>query len=269
MKRQPYVAGYFYPDEPGLLRRTIESFLPLRINKARAYGAISPHAGYEYSGPVAAAVYSSVDVPADVVILGPAHHPIESVLALDDSDSWQTPLGEVPINPDLNPADFNRGRKLFSVIEKLTGKNIRLRSRFRSFSISSLICPSFQSWFPMKSDYEKLEGLGQTLARAINSYGQDVLLVASTDMSHYISQEMAEKLDYKAISFMQKLDPRGLFHLVTSYGLTMCGFQPTAAVMVAAQALGAKEGQLVKYQTSGERTGDYQQVVGYAGLLLK
>lgn len=88
-------------------------------------------------------------------------------------------------------------------------------------------------------------------------------------MSHYISQEMAEKLDYKAISFIQKLDPRGLFHLVTSYGLTMCGFQPTAAVMVAAQALGAKEGQLVKYQTSGERTGDYQQVVGYAGLLLK
>jgi len=72
MKRQPYVAGYFYPDEPGLLRKTIESFVPLRTNKTRAYGAISPHAGYEYSGPVAAAVYSSVDIPADVVILGPA-----------------------------------------------------------------------------------------------------------------------------------------------------------------------------------------------------
>lgn len=113
MKRQPYVAGYFYPDEPGLLRKTIESFVPLRTNKTRAYGAISPHAGYEYSGPVAAAVYSSVDIPADVVILGPAHHPIESVLALDDSDSWQTPLGEVPINPTLTQLILTGGEIVF------------------------------------------------------------------------------------------------------------------------------------------------------------
>ncbi len=268
MKRQPYVAGYFYPDEPGLLRRTIESFLPLRINKARAYGAISPHAGYEYSGPVAAAVYSSVDVPADVVILGPAHHPIESVLALDDSDSWQTPLGEVPINPTLTRLILTGGEIVFSDREAHRKEHsIEVQVPFLQYFQPDLsIVPILVSY---EADYEKLEGLGQTLARAINSYGQDVLLVASTDMSHYISQEMAEKLDYKAISFMQKLDPRGLFHLVTSYGLTMCGFQPTAAVMVAAQALGAKEGQLVKYQTSGERTGDYQQVVGYAGLLLK
>jgi AmmeMemoRadiSam system protein B len=70
------------------MRKAIESFVPLRINKARALWAISPHAGYENSGPVAAAVYSSVDIPSDVVILGPAHHPIESVLAVDDSDSW-------------------------------------------------------------------------------------------------------------------------------------------------------------------------------------
>jgi len=93
--------------------------------------------------------------------------------------------------------------------------------------------------------------------------------VASTDMSHYVRQELAEKLDYRAISFVERLDPKGLFELVISYQLTMCGFQPTAAMMVAARALGAKEGHLVKYQTSGERTGDYQQVVGYAGLLIK
>ncbi|MDD8019602.1 MAG: AmmeMemoRadiSam system protein B [Acidobacteriota bacterium] len=268
MQRQPYVAGYFYPAEPNLLKKTIESFLPGKIKKIRAYGAISPHAGYEYSGPVAAAVYSSIIIPGNVVILGPAHHPIESLLALDDSDGWLTPLGEVPLNAALADLILSESSSISRDKEAHRKEHsIEVQIPFlRYFQPDLSIVPILVSY---EADYEKLEALGQALARAIKSLKEDVLLVASTDMSHYISQEMAEKLDYKAISFIRKLDPRGLFQLVTSYGLTMCGFQPTAAVMVATQALGAKEGQLVKYQTSGDRTGDYQQVVGYAGLLLK
>jgi len=121
---------------------------------------------------------------------------------------------------------------------------------------------SYQTGWP------ELSQLGQALAVAIRNFGQPVLLVASTDMSHYVSKRAAEELDFKAISFIEKLDPEGLVRVVTSLGISMCGFQPTAAMLAAARLLGAREGRLISYQTSGERTGDYREVVGYAGMVI-
>ena len=159
MKRRPYVAGYFYPEEPDLLRKTIESFLPGKSEKNRAYGIVSPHAGYEYSGSVAAYVYSSVIIPSNVVILGPAHHPIESILALDDSNSWLTPLGEVPVNSAL--ADLILSESGFISKDKEAHRkehSIEVQVPFLQYFQPDLsIVPILVSY---EADYKKLEDLG-------------------------------------------------------------------------------------------------------------
>jgi len=267
MRRQPYVAGYFYPAEPETLVSTIESFLPRKSEPQEAVGVVSPHAGYEYSGPVAAAVYASVKIPEEVIILAPAHHPIRSLFALYDSGSWIMPMGEVPINSHLadlileeNP-EIKRDKEAHRKEHSIEVQVPFLQYFQKNLSLVPLLV-SPQAGFP------DLEDLGQALATAVKKYERKVLLVASTDMSHYISQKMAEELDFKAISFIQKLDARGLFEVVVTYGISMCGFQPTTALLVAARLLGAREGKLIKYQTSGDRTGNYREVVGYAGLAI-
>ncbi|MBC7361236.1 MAG: AmmeMemoRadiSam system protein B [Candidatus Aminicenantes bacterium] len=267
MKRQPYVAGYFYPDQPEILKRTIESFILDRAEKTEAIGVVSPHAGYEYSGPVAGAVYSSVIIPETVIILAPAHHHISSLFALYDSGTWVTPLGEVAVENRL--AELIIGEtQLISRDQEAHRKehSIEVQIPFLQYLQKNLsIVPIVVSH---EADYDHLAELGKALARAVTGFRGKVLLVASTDMSHYVNQRVAEELDYKAISFIQKLDPQGLYEVVSSYGISMCGFQPTTALLVAAKSLGAKEGKLIKYQTSGDRTGDYRQVVGYAGLVI-
>lgn len=267
MLRQPYVAGYFYPDEPEILKKTIKSFIREEGIKNRAIGAVCPHAGYEFSGPVAAGVYASIEIPESVIILGPAHQPILSLFALFDRGSWLTPLGEVAVDSelaeliveetDLVSRDLDAHRKEHSIEVQ-----IPFLQYFRPDVGIVPILVSYQAGFP------ELNQLGQALTKAIKQYDQQVMLIASTDMSHYVNKKVAEELDSKAISFIEKLDPGGLFNVVTSYGISMCGFQPTTALLVAARGLGAKKGQLIKYQTSGDRTGDYLEVVGYAGLII-
>lgn len=268
MRRQPYVAGYFYPDQPEILKKTIKSFLQEREEKIEAIGVVSPHAGYEYSGPVAGAVYSSVVIPETVIILGPAHHYISSLFALYDSGSWETPLGEVKIEERL--------AELILEHTQLVSRDCDAHRKEHSLEVQVPFLQYFQenlSIVPIivspRVDFEHLAGLGKALAKAVIDFGEKVLLVASTDMSHYVHQRVARELDYKAISFIQKLDAEGLYQVVTNFGISMCGFQPTSAMLVAAKSLGAKEGKLIKYQTSGERTGDFEQVVGYAGLVIR
>jgi len=268
MRRQPYVAGYFYPDDPGTLKATIESFIKSEMKeKIPAIGLVAPHAGYEYSGPVAASVYSSVLIPETVIILSPAHHRIFSLFALFDEGSWLTPLGEVPVESRL--ADL-----IISETE-LVSREPEAHRKEHSIEVQVPFLQYFQprlSIVPLmvsyEAQFEQLSQLGQAIAEAIKNFNQKVLIVASTDMSHYVSQKIAEEMDSKAISFIEKLDAAGLYDVVTSYGISMCGFQPTAAMLVASRILGAKTGKLIKYQTSGERTRDYREVVGYAGLVI-
>ncbi len=267
MKRLPYVAGYFYPDDPDRLRNTIKSFTSEKEEKLKAIGLVAPHAGYEYSGPVAGRVYSTVEIPETVVVMSPAHHHINSLFALFDRGSWLTPLGEVKVEARL--ADLvAEETELISRDPEAHRKehSVEVQVPFLQYLRPDVsIVPIMVSY---QADWSELVRLGQALAVAVRKFGQPVLLVASTDMSHYVSKKVAEELDFKAIDFIRKLDPEGLVRVVTSFGISMCGYQPTAAMLVAARELEAREGRLINYQTSGERTGDYREVVGYAGLVI-
>jgi hypothetical protein len=116
------------------------------------------------------------------------------------------------------------------------------------------------------STYDDLVNLGKAIAGAIREYGQEVLIVASTDMSHYVSQEVAKEKDFLAIEKILDLDALGLYETVETENISMCGFKPTAAAIIASNELKAKKAELIKYQTSGDVSGDFLKVVGYAGI---
>jgi AmmeMemoRadiSam system protein B len=265
MLRRPAVAGYFYPKKPGELRAMIKGMVDPRARKAKALAVVSPHAGYIYSGPVAGAVFSSVELPETIVILGPSHRGIRAVFGIMSGGVWQTPLGDVPVDAELAKSILERS----SLIEEDEGGHASEHSLEVQLPFIQYLKPDI-SIVPIcvssAADFSGLEALAGALAEAIRRSGRPGLLVASTDMSHYVSQETAKRLDFLAIDKMLALDARGLYDVVQEKDISMCGFQPTTAVILAAKKLGAGKAELVRYQTSGDASGDYASVVGYAGL---
>ncbi|MEN6559800.1 MAG: AmmeMemoRadiSam system protein B [Acidobacteriota bacterium] len=265
MKRKPSVAGQFYPGGREELRETVAGMARAAAAPVKAVAVVSPHAGYVYSGPVAGAVFASVRVPESVVILGPAHHEIGPLFAVQARGSWLTPLGESAIDEDL-AARVMAGCPLADEDEAahLQEHSLEVQLPFiQYFRPGAAIVPICVSY---EAGYGDLETLGLALAEAVRGSGRETLLVASTDMSHYVSQKTAERKDMMAVRKVLDLDPAGLVETVTAERISMCGFQPTAAVLVAALGLGATKAELISYRTSGEASGDYDRVVGYAGI---
>jgi AmmeMemoRadiSam system protein B len=265
MKRKAAVAGYFYPGNAGELRRLIGRMVDPAVRKEKAVAVVSPHAGYVYSGPVAGAVYSSVDLPERCVILAPSHRPIRPLFAIMDKGAWDTPLGPVPVDVNLASGIARRCR-LVQVDDAAHAEehSLEVQLPFLQYFRSDLaIVPVNVS---SRVAYPDLEALGTAVAEAIREAGKDVLLVASTDMSHYISAAAARQKDFRAIDRIFALDPRGLVEVVFEEDISMCGVLPTAAVLIAAKALGATKAELIRYATSGDVTGDDREVVAYAGL---
>ncbi len=265
MIREPAVAGYFYPGRAEELKAMIKEMAPPGQVKEKAIAVISPHAGYVYSGKVAAAVYSSVIVPEVVIVLGPSHRGIRSIFALQAEGAWRTPLGEVSICSSFSQRLLQHS----TLIEDDPHAHLAEHSLEVQVPFLQFFQPDF--WLvpicvSAEADFSSLEELGHALAATIKEEKRGVLLVASTDMSHYVSQKEAEKKDFLAIQKMQALDARGLYDTVLKQNISMCGFQPTTAVLVASRELGAARAELVGYQTSGDVTGDRREVVGYAGL---
>jgi AmmeMemoRadiSam system protein B len=265
MKRKAGVAGAFYPASAGELRRMVEELIDPGAERIAAKAVVSPHAGYVYSGPVAGAVYSSVVIPDRVVVLAPSHRPIRPLFALMDEGTWETPLGPVPVEAGLAAAILKRAPQAVvdpSAHDREHSLEVQLPF-LRILKPAVSIVPIAISYL---ATYAQLEALGRAVAESIRESGRDVLIVASTDMSHYLSRREAEARDALAIRAILALDPRGLFDVVKAEDISMCGFQPTVAALVAAKDLGATKADLVRYGTSGDRTGDDREVVGYAGL---
>jgi hypothetical protein len=233
--------------------------------KQKAVCVVSPHAGFEYSGPVAGAVFSSVQLPDKFVILGPSHRPIQSHIAIMKEGVWETPLGNAKVESSLAELIMSHSQLIDEdesahVHEHSLEVQLPFIQYFKKEVTIVPICLSYHILF------EELEDLGKSIARGIRDYNQDVLIVSSTDMSHYVDQSVAKEKDFLAIERILELDARGLHDIVEKENISMCGFQPTTSAIVASKELGAEKAALIKYQTSGDRTGDYSEVVGYAGI---
>lgn len=264
MIRRPVVAGRFYEGSKTGLQREVASFCKEEEVKEKVIGLIAPHAGFVYSGKVAGEVYSKVEIPEKVVILGPNHTGQGESAAMMSEGSWQTPLGEVEIDSGLARAILKNSDRIREDCLAHAGEHsIEVQLPFLQY------LKDFFKFVPIcigYSDFEAYKEIGRAIASGIKQSGEDVLIVASSDMTHYESQSEAERKDAIAISAILKLDEEELFDKIRELNITMCGYAPTIAMMVAAKELGAKGARLIKYMTSGETSGDYTQVVGYAGI---
>jgi len=267
MKRKPAVAGQFYPSKPSALSEQIDRYIETRTTKEKAIGIVSPHAGIIYSGAVAGAVYSRIEFPHTFILMGPNHTGLGKPVSIMLSGQWEIPTGEIKIDENLS----RMIRDHSTVIEEdslahTMEHSLEVQLPFIAhLSPRSMIVPITM----MIESLELCKMIGETIADVIRKIEYPVIIVASTDMSHYEEDSVARSKDKRAIERITALDPEGLYKTIVKEGISMCGYIPTTAMLYAARKLGAKEGILVKYMTSGEVSGDYGHVVGYAGLIVK
>lgn len=269
MIRKASVAGQFYPDDPAVLTRTVRKFLAMGGGgiEEKASAIIVPHAGYIYSGEVAGSVYSSVIIPDTVILIGPNHTGLGKKASIMTAGQWETPLGNFTINSELAESVLKSSR-LFS-----DDSAAHLMEHSLEVQLPFIYCRNKNSSIVpitvMHANFKECTEMGAGMAKTISDYGKDVMIVASSDMNHYESESVTRGKDRLAIDRALSLDARGLLEVTSSKDITMCGVIPAAISIIAARILGAKEARLVKYATSGEVSGDYDQVVGYAGVLIK
>lgn len=267
MQRHPAVAGQFYNASPSQLRSDLAVLIPESREKRKVLGVIAPHAGYVYSGAVAGQMYADIEIPDTVLILGPNHHGLGASLALHPEGSWLTPLGNVPICSELNAC-------LSAALPSLQCDSLA-HQREHSLEVQ---LPFLQYLHPdltlsaiclgHSNDFSLIREIGVALATAIRSFGSDVLMVASSDMTHYESAESARRKDNLALEAVIARDPEKLMQVCHAHRISMCGVIPAAIMLVACRELGASQTELISYKTSGDVTGDNRQVVGYASVVV-
>lgn len=269
--RHPVVAGRFYPRDPDDLREEAKTYLarPISFSQPRvhAIGCIVPHAGYVYSGHVAGAVFSTIEIPPRCVVLCPNHTGMGRALAIMSEGTWETPLGDVSIDSEL--ASFLKEQ--FPALDEDSSAHRAEHAIEVELPFLQLRQPDLR-FVPIAlgtRQFEVLEALGKALAGAIAAQRDPVLIVASSDMNHYESDATTRVKDHRAIERILSLDPRGLFDVVTQQDISMCGLGPTVVMLSASRHLGARSADLVRYATSGDVSGDRNMVVGYAGIVVR
>ncbi len=265
--RTPAVAGQFYPADQKALEEALRGFISESQARLAARGVVVPHAGYVYSGHVAGAVYSRLRLPGRYIILCPNHTGRGTPLSIMSAGAWKTPLGDVPIDSPLagllcsmNP-ELREDRSAHEFEHAL-----EVQLPFLQFLASGEI--RFVPITVGTSDIGTLTRLGNAMAEAIEQAGEEVLIVASSDMNHYEPDAITRVKDRKAIERMLARDAEGLHEVVTREQISMCGFAPTTSMLIAGNQLGATQAELVKYATSGDIFGDRERVVGYAGVIV-
>ncbi|MBI5025500.1 MAG: AmmeMemoRadiSam system protein B [Nitrospirae bacterium] len=267
MKRRPAVAGQFYSGTSSKLSAQVSQYIEAYPLREKVLGIVSPHAGLMYSGGVAGAVYSKIEFPHTFILLGPNHTGLGSPISIMAFGEWEVPTGTLKIDELL----AKKILQFSDVIEEDTQAHSMEHSLevqlpfILHFSSDVMIVPITM----MANSLADCRLVGDALAKAIKDTTYPVVIVASSDMSHYETDPVARAKDKKAIDRILNLDPEGLHETVRREKISMCGFAPATAMLFAANSLGAREAELVKYMTSGDVSGDYSYVVGYAGIIIK
>ena len=264
--REPALAGSWYPGDPEILSRDVKRYLE-NAKKEKVEGEIvalvSPHAGYMYSGQVAAYAYKLVEgmIFDSVVVVGPSHRFPFKGASLWDRGGFRTPLGVVPVDAELSKKLMEKRKEIRFIPEAHSQENSLelqipfLQTVLKSFKLVPIVMEPDWSW-------ETCQYLASAIAETVR--GKKVLLVASTDLSHYYSYNIAVELDRIVLNHIERFDIEGLNRDLKSNRAEACGGGPVITIMLAAKMLGANQGKVLKYLNSGDVTGDRSRVVGYA-----
>ena len=265
MHRSPAVAGHFYPADKRSLENALRKMLPESSDRRKVLGLLAPHAGYIYSGGCAGKGYGRVALTETVIILGVNHRGAGAELAVDGNDFWQTPLGDAPLDSGLRQR-LLAGSRLF----RLDSDAGRLEHSLEVQVPFIQHARPGARILPITVAAQRLDDLlaaGEEIARLFVG-NPELMMVASSDMSHYIAADRARELDLQAIACVLRLDAEGLYRTVRDQRISMCGVAPTVIMLAAARAAGATGAELVCYTNSGEASGDLSEVVGYASAIV-
>jgi MEMO1 family protein len=267
MIRPAAVAGRFYPSDPAQLQKQIAEMVSSSSEKISALGCVVPHAGYMYSGHVAGAVYGALNLPSRFILLGPRHYPQGERLAMLSDGAWQTPLGEARMDGAL----ASELKNVFPLLREdvvahapehcLEVQLPFLLALLRNFSFTPVLIGTDR--------FDVLENLGHAIADVVRAQKDAVMILASSDMNHRESDAITRVKDRKAIDAIVALDAPSLYDTVRRERISMCGYGPAVSMLTAARDLGATKAVLVRYATSADVTGDFEDVVGYAGIIVR
>lgn len=267
MIRNPVVAGQFYPASAEALREMIAQMTDVKAEKEEAVGLLVPHAGYIYSGRVAGATISRINFKETFIIIGPSHTGLGKPYSVMTGGVWRTPLGDVETDTEL-------AKKLVEV-SKYVREDDGAHIGEHAIEVQLPILQYFRSDIrivPIILAYSRADvykEIGRDIARAVKELDREVVILASGDMTHYEPQQAASEKDHLAVEAMLELDEDELTRRYEAYNITMCAHGPVVCLIAAARELGVSGAELVMYQTSGDTTGDYGAVVGYAGVIFK
>jgi AmmeMemoRadiSam system protein B len=278
--RRPTQAGAFYEGSAESLKRQIkECFLselgPGKVPEVKAdgprkiVGLVCPHAGYMFSGPVAAHAYYELALdgkPETAVIFGPNHTGYGSPLAVMNEGVWRTPLGDLEVDSET-ANQIVREARIVDVDESAHKyeHSIEVQLPFLQFLYGSKI-KIVPICFLMQ-DLTSATEVGEAVAKAL--VGKSAVVIASSDMTHYEPHEIAKEKDLAALRAVEEMDAAKFYSTVESRRISACGYGPIVALITTAKRLGAKEAKLLCYKSSGDVIGDYSSVVGYAAVCFK
>lgn len=273
MKRKPAVAGQFYQDDQESLWRQVRQYVTDDLSREQPVGIISPHAGLIYSGPVAGEVYSNIEMPETFVLIGPNHTGLGANVSIMPEGEWEMPDGTFRIDEKLS----RRIAANAPLVQNDTQAHLLEHSLEVQLPFISYISegtktrpkPQIVPIVIMSATLDDCRLIGEGISKAIKSSNYPVVIVASSDMSHYVSDDIAREKDKMAIDKILSLDPEGLYNIVQKERISMCGYLPVTIMLYAAKALGAKKARLIRYTTSAEVSRDYDHVVGYAGVIVR
>ncbi|HWQ68025.1 MAG TPA: AmmeMemoRadiSam system protein B [Methanospirillum sp.] len=258
--RQCAIAGMFYPADPIQLTQQLESFFSLTVSNQDAQGIVSPHAGWIYSGQIAAHAFASIRDGFDgtFILIGPSHRGFSTCRS---GVSWNTPIGPVQVDTilgDLIALPVDDRAMAYGNENSLEVQIPFIRYRFPGASIVPIMMGS--------QTLEEINRVGSLISRAIREYSGEVRIVASSDFSHYVSHDKARKDDLFAIEALTDLNVSEFITRIHGHAISACGYGPIGAMIESLRPCGVTRCALISYTTSGVTSGDYSQVVGYAAL---
>lgn len=276
--RRPAVAGAFYAGTRTELTKQIAGCFthrfgpgqvpkPIEHGPRKIVGIVSPHAGYEYSGPVAANGFSKIasdGLPGTFIILGPNHTGYGSGVSILTEGNWETPLGEVIVD-DVLAKKLQKASGLMDIDEAAHAyeHSIEVQLPFIQFMFKD--AARFVPICMMMQDLQTSREIAKTIVE--EAKGKDPLIVASSDFTHYEPHDVASRKDMSAIDAIVKLDDKALNELGDASKVTMCGYGPITVLIAAAKLLGGVKAELLTHKTSGDITGDKSAVVGYSSIV--
>jgi MEMO1 family protein len=259
MKMRPCaVSGMFYPGDPDHLEQLLAKFFKNAGNGGNSKGVVVPHAGYIYSGNVAALSYASINpgFSGTFLLIGPSHRGFETCISMVP---WETPLGIVDNDTELGEA-LNIDPDEISHQDE---HSIEVQVPFIKYRFPrARITPIMMG----RQDYRSAIVLSEQITSAIRRTGRDVKIIASSDFSHYVPADVARKNDLYAIEALNLFDIPEFYRRIKERGITACGYGPISAMLLACREYGGLKAELIHYATSGDVTGDNHAVVGYAAI---